>query len=88
MKISLLLSVSLFVFSINIVSAKETSALMLSSVQDSGFSIYASLKQNVAMTDQALFADSLRALAVDVSLDKGVHMHPVALNTTLPRLGR
>lgn len=87
MKISLLLSASLFVFSMNLVSAKETPPLMLSSVNDNAFSTHASVKQIVAMTNQAMFADSLRALAVDVSLDKGGFEHPVVLKAKQPSLG-
>jgi hypothetical protein len=81
MKISTLLIVSLLGFSTNLVSAKEISPFMLSNVHDQAFSMHISTPKIDSTSYSATLADSLRVLAVDISMDKVDNTRLVNLKT-------
>ncbi|MFV2055689.1 MAG: hypothetical protein ACC707_04440 [Thiohalomonadales bacterium] len=90
MKISSLLVMLVFGLSMNLVSAKETSALMLASVHDQAFNMQISISRQDTAFYQSVLADSLRLLTVDISMQKGASstkQSPSRMNVDQPGLG-
>ena len=74
----------------NPTSAKETSPLMLASAHDQAFTMQVAMQLRDDKFDQAVLADSLRLLTVDISMEKGEagsRSHPLKFKADQPGLG-